>query len=212
MNSSITACARALLLLGISLACADAAPSITSRGEVLAGRQTEVKSEVFGRIRKLHVELGDEVRKGDVLAEIDEEETLAKIKVLAPMAGTVLSLPVIERQRVMRAAGDTPATTLFVIGDLSMLLIETHFAQKDTNLLKLRLPVEITSEAIPDKKVDAVITFIAPISTPREAIKGHIVQARVDKPDARLRPGMFVQVTIPGDAGTQRAAVPLPPK
>jgi macrolide-specific efflux system membrane fusion protein len=49
-------------------------------GEVVAAEATDIKSEVSGRIQKLHVKAGDKVKAGDVLLEIDADDVKAELE------------------------------------------------------------------------------------------------------------------------------------
>ena len=105
--------------------------SFMSSGEVQAGAQTEVKPEIAGRIKKLHVRAGDQIKGGDLLVEIDEliegahekiladldsskndqsradlqrtEDKLSWTRVRAPTDGRVLFVAVVEGQVVIPA-------------------------------------------------------------------------------------------------------------
>ena len=53
--------------------------SIQVSGDVLPDTQLDVKAEVGGRIKVLHVEPGDMVKAGDVLVEIDDTDILSEM-------------------------------------------------------------------------------------------------------------------------------------
>jgi multidrug efflux pump subunit AcrA (membrane-fusion protein) len=57
--------------------------------------------------------------------------------------------------------------------------------------------------------MQAEISFIAPVATIRNGIKGFTVQAAISKPNMRLRPGMTVQMTIPIAHAEDVLAVPV---
>jgi RND family efflux transporter MFP subunit len=52
--------------------------SVEVSGDVATANQLEVKSEVSGKIKALHVEVGDEVKSGELLAEIDDRDLLTE--------------------------------------------------------------------------------------------------------------------------------------
>src|SRR5687768_12911813 len=125
------------------------------------------------------------------------EDKLSKTKVIAPGDGTVLTVPVVEGQVVISAASVNSGTTLMTIANLSKLIVETHVNQVDVAKLMLKQQVSLTAESIRDENLDAVISFVAPVATVKNAVKGFTVRAIIDKPTARLRPGMTVQMTVP---------------
>jgi len=247
-------------------------------GDVAPAFQLDVKSEVGGKLKAVHVEPGAIVKEGDLLVEVDdrdlltEEQTvlteidgarlsmdkcrknfarsaelfegklisrevydnlsselelaknslvkaerrlqlvtdkLSKTKVSAPMDGTVLTVPVIEGQVVIAAASVNSGTTLMTIANLSKLRVETHINQVDVARLSLNQPVKLRAESFRDMEIDAAISFIAPIASIKNNVKGFQVQALIDKPSERLRPGMTVNITIPIDRADDAISVPI---
>ena len=247
-------------------------------GDVAPASQLEVKPEVGGKLKALHVEAGNSVKAGDVLAEVDDrdlltekesalteidgaklsvdksrrnyeraqelfesklisrevfdnlssefaiaensfvkaqrklqlvEDKLRKTKVIAPNDGTVLTVPVIEGQVVIAAASVNSGTTLMTIADLSRLLVETHINQVDVARIEVSQSVKLRAESLRDLQMEASIFFIAPIATVKNNVKGFQVQALIDKPSARLRPGMTVSMTIPIAHASDAVSVPI---
>jgi RND family efflux transporter MFP subunit len=67
--------------------------SIQISGDVQPATQLDVKAEVGGRIKKLHVIAGDVVRAGDVLVEIDDRDILTeRDSALTEIEGAKLSV------------------------------------------------------------------------------------------------------------------------
>jgi RND family efflux transporter MFP subunit len=256
----------------------DLASSVEVSGDVTPAFQLDVKPEVGGKLKALHVEPGDTVKEGDVLVEIDDtdllsekdsalteiegaklemektrknferakelfdqklisrevfdnlsselavdennlvktqrklqlvDDRLRKTKVLAPMDGTVLTAPVIEGQVVIAAASVNSGTTLMTIANLSKLLVETHINQVDVARLEPNQSVKLSVDSLKDAKMDAKISFIAPVATIKNSVKGFQVQALIEKPNARLRPGMTVNISIPIASATDVVSVPI---
>lgn len=252
--------------------------SVEVSGDVTPAFQLEVKPEVGGKLKALHVEPGQTVQAGDLLVEIDDrdllterdsvvteiegakltvdktkknferskelfeaklisrevydnlsaeyaiaenglaraerrlqlvEDKLRKTKVNAPSEGTILTVPVIEGQVVIAAASVNSGTTLMTIANLSKLLVETHVNQVDVSKLELNQKVKLRAESLRDLEMEATISFIAPVATPKNNVKGFQVQALIDKPNPRLRPGMTVNMTIPIASATDVVSVPI---
>lgn len=57
----------------------DLAKSVVATGKIQAITQVEVKSKASGIVKKLLVDYGDQVRQGQVLAELDKEEIQARV-------------------------------------------------------------------------------------------------------------------------------------
>lgn len=247
-------------------------------GDIAPATQLEVKAEVGGKLKALHVEPGAIVKQGDLLVEIDEhdllseresalteidgaklamerssknferakelfeaklisrevydnlssefelgrnslvkaernlqlvDDKLSKTKVIAPNDGTVLTVPVIEGQVVIAAASVNSGTPLMTIANLSKLLVETHINQVDVARISLNQNVRLRAESFRDLEMEASISFIAPIATVKNNVKGFQVQALIDRPNPRLRPGMTVNMTIPIARADDAVSVPI---
>lgn len=247
-------------------------------GDVTPAFQLDVKPEVGGKLKSLHVEPGDTVKEGDLLVEIDDrdllsekdsalteiegarlsvektkknydrakelyeqklisrevydnltselaisennlvkaerklqlvEDKLRKTKVLAPMDGVVLTVPVIEGQVVIAAASVNSGTALMTIANLSRLLVETHINQVDVARIEPNQTVRLRAESLKDAEMDAKISFIAPVATIKNNVKGFQIQALIEKPNARLRPGMTVNMTVPIASANDAVSVPI---
>jgi len=57
----------------------DLAKSVVATGKIWPITQVEVKSKASGIVKKLYVEYGDKVKKGQLLAELDKEEIQARV-------------------------------------------------------------------------------------------------------------------------------------
>ena len=197
MRSTFTAGLLTILHLGSAFAHAGSEHSLRVSGDLQPAAQFEIKPEVGGRIKKIHVRPGDQVKSGDLLVEIDNllVEDNSKLKVLAPTGGTVLTVPIIERQLVF--SDGVNSSTLMTIADLSKLIVETHVPQAGVSKLASKQAVRFTADSIQSGQMEATISFIAPVPTVRNSVKGFTVQAVIEKPDPRLHPGMTVELTIP---------------
>jgi len=256
----------------------DIESSIDVSGDVTAAFQLDVKPEVGGKLKALHIVAGQTVKQGDLLAEIDDrdlltekdsalteiegaklsmekakknyersrnlfdeklisrevfdnltaefeisqnglvkaqrklqlvEDRLRKTKVLSPTDGTALTVPVIQGQVVIAAASVNSGTTLMSIANLSTLQIEMHINQVDKAKLTLDKVVQIHAEALKEEAMEARISFIAPIATTKNSVKGFQVQALIDKPDPRLSPGMTVTLNVPIARADDAISVPV---
>lgn len=137
------------------------------------------------------------------------KDKLSKTKVLAPTDGTILTVPAVEGQVAIAAASVNSGTTLMSIANLSKLIVETHVNQVDVSKLVPKQQVRLTAESLRDEEMKAEITFIAPVATIRNGIKGFSVRAAIDRPNLRMRPGMTVQMTIPVAHVDDAVSVPI---
>jgi len=58
----------------------DLAKNVVATGKIRAITQVEVKSKASGIVKQLFVDYGDHVKQGQVLAELDKEEIMARVK------------------------------------------------------------------------------------------------------------------------------------
>ncbi len=137
------------------------------------------------------------------------EDRLRKIRITAPTDGTVLSVPVSEGQVVNAAASVNSGTTLMTLADLSRLLVDTHVNQIDVGKLSIGQTVTLKGETIKDRPITATVSFIAPIASIKNNVKGFQVEAVIQNPDPRLRPGMTVLMDIPVAQVANAVAVPI---
>lgn len=137
------------------------------------------------------------------------ESRIIKSKIMAPLTGTVLALPIVENQVVVEAASVNSGTLLMSVADLSKLLIECHINQVDVAKLKVGMPFKFKVDALDQLLMKGVIQSIAPMATIVNNIKGYTVELKIEQPDPRLRPGMTAQVTIPISKMEGVLAVPI---
>ena len=57
----------------------DLAKSVVATGKVTPITKVEIKSKASGIVKKLYVDYGDQVKKGQILAELDKEEIQARV-------------------------------------------------------------------------------------------------------------------------------------
>jgi RND family efflux transporter MFP subunit len=252
--------------------------SIQLSGDLSPIDQLDVKPEVGGRLDSVMVKPGQQVKKGDLVAQIDSrdltserdttiremegatvsvqklernyrraselfeqklisqevydnlkseldlakntlskaenrkalvEVRLSRTEVRAPMNGTALTVPVVPGQVVIAAASVSSGTTLMTIADMNKLKVDSHVNQVDVANLKVGLAVTLTAEALRDEPFEAVVTFIAPAAVVKNNVKGFTVEAIVEKPSPRLRPGMTVQIKVPIQSAEDVLSVPV---
>lgn len=170
--------------------------------------QSLISKEVYDNLTaEFQISQNDLVKAQRKLQLVTDK--LRKTKVVAPSDGTVLTVPVTEGQVVIAAASVNSGTTLMTIANLSKLLVETHINQVDVSKLELSQDVKLRAESLKDLELVATISFIAPVATVKNNVKGFQVRALIDKPNPRLRPGMTVNVSIPIATATDAISIPI---
>ncbi len=91
----------------------DVARSVVATGKIQPITKVEVKSKASGIVEKLYVDINNRVRKGQPLAQLDQQEILAQVEaqraqLAAAEANVATYLANIEQDKVNAAAPDLP--------------------------------------------------------------------------------------------------------
>ncbi|WP_395708155.1 divalent metal ion exporter adaptor subunit IhpB [Reyranella sp.] len=135
-----------------------------------------------GVIRSMRKRLGDKVKKDEVLATIESNQSLTTYELKAPIEGTV-----IDRDGTLGEFA-SEAKPIFTIADLSTMWIDFAVYRRDFGRVRLGdgVSIDIDDGGPP---IDAKIDYLSPIgaSDTQSAIARAVVRN-----DGRLRPGLFV--------------------
>lgn len=267
--------------------------AITAAGEITPAELVNVRPEVSGRIDQLPVDIGDEVKKGDLLFTLDDtdlqtekaqrqieiegsklqvnaakltvekmelafkrtsdlrdsklvtqeaydnarveldvaknaldiagnnlersrkalqlvEDKLSKTKITAPFDCTILDRKVSVGQAVSGASGVNNGTDVFIVADLSELIIYAHINQADVTRMTVDQKVQIEVEAVPGLKLWGRVARIPPQATIKNGAKGFATRIVVkNDPSSGVRPGMTANLTIPLQSAENVLALPL---
>ncbi|MDR2964329.1 MAG: efflux RND transporter periplasmic adaptor subunit [Treponema sp.] len=165
--------------------------SVIINGEIQARNQVTIFPTVGGRLAEVRHSVGDRVNRGDIVAYIDPSrpgEVYSRSPVVSTVSGTLLNAPY--------NIGDTLTTQsgIFVVGDLSSLLIETHIAERYVASITLGMRAELKLEAIPGETFAAAVSEINPVLDP--ATRTLRIRLRFLNPDTRIRAGMFATISL----------------
>ncbi|MFN7956286.1 MAG: efflux RND transporter periplasmic adaptor subunit [bacterium] len=170
-------------------------------GEVTANedRLAHITPRFAGIVREVRRNVGDRVRKGDVLAVVESSESLAPYELSTRIDGTIVAKHVTRGEAVDR---DHEA---FVVADLSTVWVRLRVYQRDLHRLRAGQEVRIRAGA-DGPSVDGRVDYVTPILDPNT----RTATARVELENAsgEWRPGMFVSAAVldPHDAAI---AVPI---
>ncbi|MBC8097401.1 MAG: efflux RND transporter periplasmic adaptor subunit [Akkermansiaceae bacterium] len=137
------------------------------------------------------------------------DDKLAKTRIMAPFDCTILTRPVSIGQAVSGSGGFNSGTEIMSVADLREMIITAHMNQADIIQLKSGQTVEVQVEAVPGLKLKGIVERIAPQATLRNSMKGFSTQIRLKNVDARVRPGMTANMTIPILSSENVVAIPL---
>jgi multidrug efflux pump subunit AcrA (membrane-fusion protein) len=100
-------------------------------------------------------------------------------------------------------------TTVATLADLSSLLIDAHVNQLDIGKISLGSTVEIFTGADQETRTVGRLTFIAPLASTKNNVKGFSVQATLEGDTTGFRPGMTVGLSLPLAHADNALAVPV---
>ena len=136
-----------------------------------------------GVVREISKRIGNLVKKGDLLAKIESNQSLTVYDLVAPLAGTVIDRQVALGEHV---GEQKPA---FTIADLTSAWADFSIYRRDLNRVRLGDTVLIDVED-GGKSIEAKISYIAPVGN--SDTQSALARAVVGNEDNRLRPGLFV--------------------
>ncbi|MDR2375469.1 MAG: efflux RND transporter periplasmic adaptor subunit [Treponema sp.] len=177
--------------------------SVVINGDVLASSQVSIFPATSGKLTQLRYRVGDWVNRGQAIAAVDPSrpgEEYAESPVLSTIAGTVLSVPV--------SLGDTvsPSTVLYVIGDLSNLVVETFVPERYSNVARRGLGGLVSLEALPGETFPATVQEVSPVLD--AASRTLRIRLRFNQRDSRIRAGMFATVSLVTNAHQDVPVIP----
>jgi macrolide-specific efflux system membrane fusion protein len=213
----------------------DVEQTVMATGTIEARELVSVGAQASGQIHRLHVELGDEVAAGDLIAEIDAttqqnalrnaEAALANVRAqrTAQQAAVAEAEAAYERQRTMLAAEATSqaeyesARAQLVAARSQVESAEAQIAQAETTLATARANLGYTRITAPMAgTVVALVaregqTVNAGLSTPTIVKLAQLdtvtIKAEISEADVvKVKPGQDVYFTILGDPDTRYRA------
>ena len=157
--------------------------TLTGRIQANPNRLSRVSPRFRGVVQSVQRELGEQVKKGDVLATIESNTSLHGYKLKAPISGLIVNREI----QIGEAPGTEP---LFVIADLSDVWVELDIFARDLDDIKLGQAV--TVESLEGKYLQTgKINWISPLTS--HASQSVRVRATLQNSDGKLRPGQYVR-------------------
>jgi cobalt-zinc-cadmium efflux system membrane fusion protein len=170
-------------------------------GEIQFNREqlAYVTPRYAGTVTAIKARLADEVKKGQVLATLESNDTLRPFEVKAPFAGTVVAYEITPGETV--EAG----VPLFTVADLSSVWADLRIYQRDLNKVRQGQRVVVVN-GHEGPQFTGTIDYIAP--TIDEHTRTGLARVVVDNQAGEWRPGQFVKGSVAIDE--HRAEVVIP--
>ncbi|MBO4731692.1 MAG: efflux RND transporter periplasmic adaptor subunit [Spirochaetaceae bacterium] len=165
--------------------------TVKINGDIASKMEVTAFPITSGKITQLKKNLGDSVKKGEVIAYVDPSKpgaTYAASPITAPVSGTIITLNV--------STGDTvnSGTAIATVGSLSDLEIVTYVSEKYSVYLKKGLPAFVSLVSAPDEFFPATVETLSPVvDNQTRTIR---IGLRLDEDDSRIKPGMFASIKL----------------
>jgi membrane fusion protein, multidrug efflux system len=166
-------------------------PYVDRGGDVEASVEVAVYPDIGGKLVDLRVALGDSVRKGDAIANIDPSKpgsSYAVSPVTSPISGTVTSVPVDPGTTV------TTSTAIIKVGVIDELKIVVELPERDSAKVRTGMSAAVSLAALPGTSLKAEVSRVSPVldSTSRS----REVTLKFLSKDERVAAGMYASVRI----------------
>jgi RND family efflux transporter MFP subunit len=130
--------------------------------------------------------------------QVSLEKQLSFSKVKAPLTG------IISNKMVEKGSFITPPMKLGDIVQTNKLYFQTYLSAEQISLIKVGFIADVVTDAMPDQKLNGVVTLIDVKSDPS---RRYLVELLITNP-GRLRPGMTGQVSFNDIASSEILASP----
>jgi cobalt-zinc-cadmium efflux system membrane fusion protein len=159
--------------------------SIVLNGIVQPNQETlvQVTPRFPGIVREVNKRIGDQVKKGDLLAKIESNQSLTIYQLTAPIGGTI-----IDRQL---ALGEyvNEQKPVFTIADLSGVWVDFSVYRRDLGRIRVGDTVLIDAED-GEPPIESKISYISPVGN--SDTQSALTRSVVKNDPLRLRPGLFI--------------------
>lgn len=158
---------------------------LTGTVQAVPANLAEVRPRFPGIVRSLRRGVGDAVRVGQVLATVENNESLRTYQLTAPIDGTIVA----RNAQIGQVVGEDP---LFHIVDLSTVWVQLDVFGRNKDRIRAGQSVHITTMA--GYETEGTIEWLSPLV----AHGSQSIRARVPlpNPEGHIRPGQFVRGAV----------------
>lgn len=154
--------------------------------------QGEVRAQFAGPIKALYKQVGQSVRRGELIARVESNESLQTYPVYAPISGVVA-----ERNNVGNVAIEEP---LYRIVNPSATIVQFNVFQRDLEVIEPGQPVAIQTLDGTPIGAGRLSNFVPQAGGTGSATGTAVIQVSLPNPTGKWRPGMALKglVTVNG--------------
>lgn len=175
---------------------------LAERNKIAAEQELEKARTTEAVNRELLVILGYKDIQDEEIDPAIQREAISHYEVKAPFDGTVISKDIVLMDQV------DPGTQMFSIADFSTVWVKADVYEKHLPLLASLADdtVRFHADAYPDRHFEANVFYTGNIVD--EKTRTADLRAIADNTDGLLKPGMFVQIDLPGSVVPNVLQVP----
>lgn len=174
---------------------------LTVYGKILANRDAmaPIYPRYSGIIKSMNKNLGDSVQKGEVIANIESNESLQNYSIASPITGTITKKNVTVGEMVKE---DKP---IYEIADLNTVWADLTLYRKDANQVRKGMKVIVSGDE-GKPRTQSIINYISPLGI--EDSQTVLARVILTNDHQQWLPGMYVNSTIILAEKIVRVAVP----
>ncbi len=172
-------------------------------GEVITASSVDTYADAQGILARLHVGLGDYVRTGQVIAEVDPSRpglNYALSPVKARVSGTIIALPLDRGDSV---SAQVPVAT---IGDLRRLQVVTAIPERFISRIRIGMSAEVYLEAWPGHVIPLEVSEIDPVVN--SASRTMEIKMDIPAGQDKAKAGMYAEIRLTTDEKDDVVKIP----
>jgi cobalt-zinc-cadmium efflux system membrane fusion protein len=150
-------------------------------------RVAHIVPRFAGVVKNVYKKIGDGVKRDEVIAVIESNESLVTYRVKSSIDGVVLELHMIPGELI----GDD--SHVVMVADLSSVWAELGIYQKDLNKISVGQTAEVYFDKI-ENAVNSTIFYISP--TVNQHTRTATARVRLNNKQGYWKPGMFVTAQV----------------
>ncbi|OQY32920.1 MAG: hypothetical protein B6241_09685 [Spirochaetaceae bacterium 4572_59] len=161
-------------------------------GDVIAETSVDIYPDASGKLTKLSVSLGDYVRKGQVIAEVDPSLP-GQVYVASPVKSTISGI-VTDLPHKVGATISTTQIPLATVGDLADLQVDCFISEKNMASIELGQRAEIGFEPFEGELFSGSVIELSPVlDRSSRTLK---IKISLENEDSRIKSGMFASIRL----------------
>jgi len=192
--------------------------SVSTSGKIYPETEVKVSPDFSGQVTELRVSEGDKVKKGQILARINNRSSIE-----APIDGVVLSLKVKKGESVTGNSFSV-GTEMMMVADMSVLEVRVDVGENDIIKINIGDSADVEVDAYNNRKFKGVVTRMANstkgssgIMSSSNDVTNYEVRIRLDSTSYKdladkpfpFRPGMNASAEIRTKRIENTLAVPI---